>query len=103
MKTVWVVQGLEHEINSRGVIGMLKYYYGDAMISFEIFKEYNDVNVSTDECFELAHVATPVEVAGNVVRMEVAGSLGNNGTLWIDMNTKKLLRAAIKGKQVFPK
>lgn len=103
MKTVWVVQSLEHEINSRGVIGMLKYYSGDNMISFEFFKEYNDCNVSALECFELSHVAAPVEVAGNVVRLEVAGNLHNNGTLWIDMNTRKLLRAAIKGKQVYPK
>lgn len=45
-----------------------------------------------------------VQVEGNAVRLDLKGALDHpNGRAWIDIKTKKLLKAEKDGKQVFPK
>lgn len=55
---------------------------------------------STDEGADIASV----QAEGNTARLDLKGYSGeSSGTVWIDIKSKRLLKAEENGKQVFPK
>ena len=98
-----VVQRLEKAILSRGIVGTFKYHQGKFVTSFEFIKKYNISRRSSEEGFRLASIEKPIQLDGSIAQLNIIGGSHTNGTLWVDINTRKLQKVALDGKLVFTK
>jgi hypothetical protein len=98
-----VVQVLEKEIQARGIVGLFKFFQGKNVTSFAFIEEFNGLKTDSGEEYHLEKKERPIQVTGDIARLELSSQYGTTGTLWVNINTRKLQKAAYNGKLVFTK